>query len=53
VKREEKSETKKISLSVHIAGKKKPVTKEVLVCSKSGEIIKFLEKGSWGNIPER
>ncbi len=44
MKKKENVETKITSLSVHIAGKKKPVTKKALVCSKSGEIIKFLEK---------
>jgi len=42
MKREEKNQTKKIIVRVHIGGKKKPVTKEALVCSKSGKIMKFL-----------
>jgi hypothetical protein len=42
MKREEKNQTKKIIVRVSIGGKKKPVTKEALVCSKSGKIVKFL-----------
>ena len=42
MKQDEKSQTKKILVRVHIGGKKKPVTKEALVCSKSGKIIRFL-----------
>ena len=42
MKQDEKNQTKKIIVSVNIGGKKKPVTKEALVCSKSGKIIKFL-----------
>ena len=42
MKRDEKNQTKKIIVRVHIGGKKKPVTKEAIVCSKSGKIMKFL-----------
>jgi len=42
MKRDEKIQTKKIVLRVQIGGKKKPVIKEALACSKSGKIIKFL-----------
>ena len=42
MKRVEKNQTKKIIMRVHIGGKKKPVTKEALVCGKSGKIIKFI-----------
>jgi len=42
MKRDEKNQTRKIIVRVYIGGKKKPVTKEALVCSKSGKITKFL-----------
>ena len=42
MKRSEKNQTRKIIVRVHIGGKKKPVTKEAIVCSKSGRIMKFL-----------
>jgi len=42
MKRDEKNQTRKIIVRVHIGGKKKPVTKEAIVCSKSGKIMKFL-----------
>ena len=42
MKRNEKNQSKKILVSVRIGGKKKPVTKEAIVCNKSGKIIKFL-----------
>jgi hypothetical protein len=42
MKQDEKNQTKKIIVRVSIGGKKKPVTKEALVCSKSGKIVKFL-----------
>jgi hypothetical protein len=42
MKQDEKNQTKKIIVRVHIGGKKKPVTKEAIVCSKSGKIMKFL-----------
>lgn len=42
MKRDEKNQTRKIIVRVHIGGKKKPVTKEAIVCSKSGKIVKFL-----------
>jgi hypothetical protein len=45
VKQDDKNHVKIIQLSVDIGGRKKPVKKEALVCSKSGKIIKFLEKG--------
>jgi len=38
----EKNQPKKILLRVRIEGRKKPVTKEALVCRKSKKIIKFL-----------
>jgi hypothetical protein len=44
MKQGEKTPTKKMLLSVHIGGKKKPVIKEALVCCKSGKVVKFLEK---------
>jgi hypothetical protein len=40
--RGEKNQQKKIVLRVRIEGRKKPVTKEALVCCKSKKIIKFL-----------
>ena len=42
MKRNEKKQTKKILVRVQIGGQKKPVTKEALVCSKSGKIMRFL-----------
>ena len=45
MKQVDKKQVKKVQLSVDIGGRKKPVKKEALVCSKSGRIIKFLEKG--------
>ena len=42
MKRSEKNQTRKIIVRVHIGGKKKPVTKEAIICSKSGKIMKFL-----------
>jgi len=42
MKRDDKNQTKKIIVRVRIGGKKKPVTKEAVVCSKSGKIMKFL-----------
>ena len=43
MKRDDKNQTKKIIVRVRIGGKKKPVTKEAVVCSKSGKIMKFLQ----------
>jgi hypothetical protein len=40
--RGEKNQSKKVLLRVRIEGRKKPVTKEALVCCKSKKIIKFL-----------
>lgn len=45
MKQVDKKQVKKVQLSVDIGGRKKPVKKEALVCSKSGRIIKFLGKG--------
>ena len=45
MKQDDKKQVKRVSLSVAIGGRKRPVKKEVLVCSKSGKVIKFLEKG--------
>ena len=41
MKRDDKNQTKKVLVSVKIGGKKETVTKEALVCIKSGKIIKF------------
>jgi hypothetical protein len=40
----EQAKIKKVVLSVAVGGKKKPVTKEALVCNQTGKIIRFLEK---------
>jgi hypothetical protein len=45
LKQDDKKQVKKVQLRIDIGGRQKPVTKEALVCSKSGKIIKFLEKG--------
>jgi hypothetical protein len=43
MKRGEKIAAKKVAVSVGIAGRR-PVQKEVLICPKTGKIIRFVEK---------
>ncbi len=37
------SETKKVTLVIQIAGEKKPIKKDALVCAKTGKVIRFVD----------
>jgi len=36
-------QTKKMTVTMKVGGKKRPVKKEVLVCARTGKIVKFLD----------
>jgi hypothetical protein len=40
----EEKAVKKICVSVHIGGRRKPIQKEALMSVKSGKIIRFVQK---------